>query len=67
LNITNSAILNRQNVFYGLVRDARYGDSITVDHCLIQARTSDYLTLNFSGTGPFATYAAPSSVSPESR
>jgi hypothetical protein len=55
--LTNSVILNRQNVYFGLISGAPYSDSITLDHCLIQGPSGFFLTRNFANNLPNLTYA----------
>jgi hypothetical protein len=55
--LTNSVILNRENVYYGLVGGAQYSDTISIDHCLIQGPSADTLIRNYGNNAPNLTYA----------
>jgi len=52
LSITNSVILNRQNVYTAWWRAELFSDSITIDHCLIQARPGITWRSTTSGPAP---------------
>ena len=56
-SLTNSVILNENNVVYGLIDAAQHTDSITVDHSLIQGPTGFIFIHNFDGGGTGKTYA----------
>jgi hypothetical protein len=57
LTVKNSAILSRQNTFYGLIDGALHTDTIAIDHSLIQGPTSYILVHNYDLSGANVTYA----------